>query len=157
MKTVLLFLMLTAFCVINGCTPKYSVTAAGPRGTSVDAELIIYELVIRNLAKDEPRGGTVFVSFGESVTDHVAPPEKFFRRLADVGVSLKPASPRDQFAKSNALLFVVHLIEWKSKTEATVSVRRVRFGVGASDGFTATTKWSEGVWKLAATKGHWST
>jgi hypothetical protein len=157
MKARLLILAITACCAINGCAPRHSITVAGSKVASVETESIIYELVIRNLVADEPSGRVVLVSFGESWIDHVDPPEGFFERLADVDVSLKPVSKRDQLSNPNAVLFEVRLIEWTTESEASVSVTRYRFGVGVSDGFTARVKWTDGVWKLAKTTGHWST
>jgi hypothetical protein len=156
MKTGLLILAVIACCASNGCAPKYAVTVAGPKGTSADTQLIIYELVIRNLVADEPKGEIIFVSFGESWIDHVDPPENFFVRLADLDVSLKPVSQHGQLSNPNALLFVVRLIEWTTETEASVSVTRFRFGVGASGGLTAKVEWTDGVWRLVKTTGHWS-
>jgi hypothetical protein len=157
MKTGLLILAVAACYASNGCAPKHSVTVVGPKVASVDTELIIYELVIRNLVADEPKDETILVSFGESWIDNIDPPESFFERLADVDVSLKPVSHRSQLSNPEAVLFVVRLIEWISETEVSVSVTRFRFGVGGSDGFTATVEWTDGVWRLAKTTGHWGT
>jgi hypothetical protein len=153
----LVVLAIAACCVSTGCTPKRSITVAGPRAASADSELIIHELVVRNLVADAPKEETILVSFGESCLDHVDPPARFFERLADLDVSMTPASKHDELSKPDALLFVVRLIKWTTETEAAVSVTRFRFGVGASDGFTATVEWEAGAWKLVKTTGHWST
>jgi hypothetical protein len=132
------------------------ITVAGPKVASAKTELIIYELVIRNVVADEPKDRVTLVSFGKSWIDHVDPPESFFERLADLDVPLKPVSERGHDSNSSALLVEVRLIEWARDTEASVSVTRFRFGVGVSDGFTARVKWTNGVWRIAKTTGHWS-
>ncbi len=157
MKPLPLILAIAAYVTVGGCAPRYSVTVAGPKGQSADAELIIQELVVRNLVTREPGNATVLVSFGKSRLDNVDPPEGFFKRLTDTGVSLKPVSQHDPESNPNVLLLAVHLTEWNGETAARVSVIRYRFGVGASDGFTARVEWTKGSWSIAGTTGHWST
>jgi hypothetical protein len=153
-----LFMLVLAACwTIGGCAPKHPVTVAGPKGDSENAELAIFELIVRDLVRSEPKGKSVLVSFGDSWVDHVDPPKAFFARLADVDVSLKPVSWRRQLPSPNAVLLVVHINTWTTDTEAAVSVTRFRFGAGVSDGFTAMVEWSNGDWRIARTADHWST
>jgi hypothetical protein len=155
-KAGLVIMGFAACCGSSGCAPRHSITVAGPAGVSAETELVIYEVVIRNAVANEAKGDTLLVSFGRSWIDHVDPPAGFLGRL-DVDVSLKPVSQRDQLSHRNAVLLEVRLVEPRSETEAKVSVTRFRFGVGASDGFTARVEWADGVWKIAKTTDHWGT
>jgi hypothetical protein len=156
MKTRLFILAVIVSVASTGCSPRHSVTVDGPGGASSGTELLIYELVVRNLLADEPVDEVILVSFGESWIDHVDPPDVFFQRLSDLDVELQPVSQHEQPANANALLLAVHVTEWTTETQAIVAVSRFRFGVGASESFTATAEWGDGVWKLVKTTGHWS-
>jgi hypothetical protein len=148
-------ILAVAVCCAIACAPRYSATVSGPRGRSADAELAIYEMVIRNVVAEEEE--VVLVSFGESWTDHVDPPEGFLDRLDDLEGPLKPVSERSRLPDPNALLYVVHLSAWRSDTQATVAVTRFRFGAGVSEGFTADVTWTDGIWRIQRTTGHWNT
>ncbi|HEU4366587.1 MAG TPA: hypothetical protein VFT13_14120 [Candidatus Krumholzibacteria bacterium] len=157
MKSRLLIPVMAACCAIIACAPRYAVSVPGPSGGSPDAESSIRELMVRNLIATEPAGDIVLISFGASRLDNVDPPQAFFERLAGVPVTVKPASQYDAAQHPNALLIVVHDVQPASDTEANVAVTRFRYGVGASDGFTAAVEWRDGVWKIAETSRHWST
>ena len=157
MKIRLLILAIAASLVGIGCAPRYSITVAGPRGEAIDAESVIQEVVVRNLAARESAGEVVFVAFGESRLHCADPPEGFFARLDSMDVRFAPVSRYDRLANPNAPLLVLGRIGWTTETEATVSVTRVRFGVDASDGLTAWVVWKSGVWKIAKSTRHWST
>lgn len=150
------FAILLACVVVTGCTRRYPITVVGPKGNTPEVELVVCELVTRNLVADQPRGETILVSFGESWSDHVDPPAAFFDRLADTHVSLEPVSRHERLATKNTLLFAVQVTEWLSPTEANVSVTRFRFGVGAADGFTAKVKWRDGTWRISKSVHRWS-
>ena len=156
MKNGLVVVALMICCASSKCTTHHSVAVAGPKGESVDAELSIYELVLRSQIAQEPKGEAVFVSFGESWVDHVDPPTGFLGRLAGLDVSLEPVSRHGEHDDPDAVLLVVHLSQWTSETRASVSVR-FRFGVGVSEGFTAVVEWADGLWRLAKTMDYWGT
>lgn len=157
MKSRLLILAIVAFFTGSGCAPRYSVTVAGPKGGSPETDLAIQELLVRNLIAEEPARDVVLVSFGESMLDDVDPPHAFFDRLADANVSLQPVSRYDAKANPNGVLLMVRPVTMAGETEAMVAVTRVRYGAGASDGFTARVEWRDGSWRIAKTSRHWNT
>lgn len=157
MKSRLLIPVVAACLAVIACAPRYSVTVPGPSGDSPESRASIQELLVRNLIAKEPAGDVVLVSFGSSRLDHVDPPQAFFDRLADATVTLKPVSGYDKDSNPNAVLLTIHAIEMTGETEANVAVTRFRYGVGASDGFTAAVEWRDGAWKIAKTSRHWNT
>ncbi len=140
-----------------GCAHRYAVTVDGPRGRGADAELAIQEMLVRNLVAGEPAGETVLVSFGGSKDNPVDPPDAFLERMTDLPVSLRPVSQFDTAISADAVLVEIKPIQWDSDTVATVALKRVRFGVGASDGFLASVRWDGGAWSIAGTSKHWNT
>jgi hypothetical protein len=148
---------MVACLAVGGCSPRYAVTVAGPSGQGAKSELTIQELLVRNLVAAEPARDVVLISFGKSRHDGVDPPPSFFERLTDLKASLRPVSQYHSSNTPNALLLVVHVGEMTSDTEVRVEVTRFRYGVGASDGFTAQVQWHDGVWKIVRTFHQWST
>jgi hypothetical protein len=140
-----------------GCAHRYAVRVDGPAGMGPDAELAIQEMLVRNLVADEPVRRPVMVSLGGWPAESADPPGGFLERLSDVPVSLKPVSQFDQASTPNAVLIALHEIQWTTEDEASVVVTRVRFGVGASDGFTANVQRTDGAWRITGTTHHWNT
>jgi hypothetical protein len=124
-----------------GCAHRYAVRVDGPAGMGPDAELAIQEMLVRNLVADEPVRRPVMVSLGGWPAESADPPGGFLERLSDVPVSL----------------IALHEIQWTTEDEASVVVTRVRFGVGASDGFTANVQRTDGAWRITGTTHHWNT
>ena len=156
-QRALLVLAVAVLGASLGCAQRYSIKLDGPAGTGPDAELAIQEMLVRNLVAEEPPGAPVLVSFGEWPAQSFDPPAGFLARLSNVAVSLQPVSQFKLTSTPNAVLVAIHTVQWASETEASVAVTRVRFGVGASDGFTARVKRASGAWRVAGTSGHWNT
>ncbi len=153
-----LFMLAMVVCVATaGCAPRYSISVTGPKGMSTEAEAAIDELLVRNLVQKDTARDIIFVAIGESALDCVDPPPSLFEDLAGPGVRLEPISRYDRSTHSTAPLLALGPVDWASDTEARIAVIRVRFGAGASDGFTARVEWKEGAWKITKTMRHWNT
>jgi len=156
-KAGLLIVALAACCAVYACGPRYAAEVSQEQVVPEDSEMGIYELVVRNMAAGETEGETIFIAFGDSWPNRVDPPPALLKSLSDMDVSFEAISRQSRRAQPNALVYMAHPIEWIAETEAIVSVTRVRFGVGASDGFTSRVKWTDGKWKIVKTSCFWRT
>jgi hypothetical protein len=141
-----------------GGPKRAAIVVSGERGQTESSELAVAEVVARHLLVNLPPGEDVYVSFGESWTDPVDPPEGFLGRFGDIAATFAPVSAyrEDENRNTTPLLLVVHLERFVGETVAEVTAVRFRYGVGSADGFAATVTYHEGTWRVSEKRRSWA-
>jgi len=152
------FGVVLAGMMFGGCGPRevIIISVDGEKGKDEAGQMAVAEVVVRHMLVNVPPGEEALVSFGTNWDDPVDPPEGFLGRLDDIPARFGPVSSYREGTDHTPLLLVVHITRWAGESVAEVHAVRYRYGIGASDGFTATVTWRDGAWRVSEKRKSWA-